>query len=434
VDTNATAQFFVNSNGMWVTISGDGAGGTVTNVHSATLLAGTTYPTVTQYSAFYHVSVLHDYASSNWSLFVNDAPIATNLNFIASGVSTHQWFQVQNMGGNVSNVCWLDDFLITNRMATSGSGNTLTNVVPGTTIPVADALAGFGAVTDPRPTNEAVGASSSGVSLDFGRIFPANRKYVVLGGANLSGLTSNGVLNGAGVYVDSTSLASGTRAYYKIVTESEDGSVSVTNDETYAAYRQPRAKNRTYYVGAPIDTTDGNRTLSGSFGTQLKSGLATGDVVYIYNGVASSPQTLNPTTNWSGDSLNVNIPAGQGLRIERRSGGAATSSTYLVGTVPTNAAPVTIVPGFNIVSWPYGSTGSLNSFSNLIAATATSIQDYIRLQNNTDNITLAHYTAGGWKSGFLLGGGGTQVLNPTLEPGAGILIYHVPGGDAQWKP
>jgi len=443
VDTNATAQFFVNSNGMWVTISGDGAGGTVTNVSSAALLSGTTYPTVTQYSAFYHVSVLHDYASSNWSLFVDNVPLATNLHFIASGVSTHAWFQVQNLGGNVSNVCWLDDFLITNKMATSGSGNTITNVVPGTTIPVADALAGFGAVTDPRPTNKTVGVIANGVNFSFGRMVTNDqRTFVMVGTGNydLSGLSPKGALDANGSFTDTGSFVAGTKQYYKLVTTSADGSVVVTNNETYAAYRQSRALNRIYYVGAPVDPRDGDRTVGGTLGNQLASGLATGDMMYIYTNGASQPleYRLNVALGgWlgvSGESTGISIPVGQGVTIRRVSGlGASSTNTFLAGTVPSNAPPVVIYPGYNIVSWPYASPGTLaGKFTDLTPAT-TVIKDYIYLQNGGSDIKFGHLSASSaWMSGYDLNGG--TLVNDTLQPGAAIVIRHIGPGNGTWTP
>lgn len=434
VDTNATAQFFVNTNGLWVTISGNG-----TNVCRTVINpSGATYPTVTQYTAFYHVSVLHDYTNLKWSLFVNDLLLATNLSFIASGVTAHTWFQVQNLGGSSNDVCWLDDFLVANKVPASGA-NALTNTVPGTTVPVSDALAGFGSISDPRPTNQTVGVVVGGVNLSFGRLVADGRTYTMLGSSNynLSGLASNGAVV-AGSFTDTGWGASDTRRYYKLITVSPDGGIAVTNDETYAAYKQARTKNSIYYVGGPVDPRDGDRTVGGTLGAQLASGLATGDKMYIYFDGVGTPEeyTIDGAGNWSVGNTSKVIPLGQGVMIRRLSGtGAATTNAFLAGTVPTNASPVTIYPGFNIVSWPYAAAGSMSTagkFTGITRAGVGTINDYFYMQNNSSSVKYGHFDASGvWKAGFDLGT--PNVFSEALQPGAAIVIFHS-GANGQWNP
>jgi hypothetical protein len=431
VDTNATAQFFVNSNGMWVTISGAG-----TNVCTNSFLSNVNYPTVTQYSAFYHVSVLHDYSNFVWSLFVDGAPIATNLSFLASGVATHSWFQVQNLGGNNSNVCWLDDFLVTNRMVTTGTGNnTITNVVPGTTIPVADALAGFGSMSDPRPTNEVVGTVGATVTLAFGG-GANNGRFIVLGTSqsSLSGLSSNGVLDAEGNFSADLASFNGDRKYYKIVTVSDDNLIAVTNDETYAAFKQYTDRNKYYVIGANvIYQNPTNRTMAGAMGMQLKYGLGLDDLITIItNGVNLCTYRLEGVApyswNGTGDELGTNQWAqGVGMLLKRSSLGVA-SASYYFGIKETNAISVAVKNDtWSYLSWPYNATNFSGDGSSVLGFTPSE-NDYIYIQTNGNaNFIPARFKDFVWKKGAntnLLG----SAISLTLQPGDGI-IYKSKGGD-----
>ena len=433
IDTNATAQFFVNSNGMWVTISGDGGAGILTNVCTNVLVSSIgDYPTVTSYSVFYHVSVLHDYASSNWSLFVNDKPIATNLNFIASGVSTHEWFQVQNLGGSSNNVCWLDDFLITNKMATSGSGNTITNVVPGTTIPVADALAGFGTLQDPRKTNQTIGVSGSGVALTFGG-GAGNGNYVMYGTPNvdLSSLVSNGVVSGNTFTNNSVLDGTTDRYFFKLLTVAQDGSVVFTNNETYAAFRQSRAPNTYSIMGVPVlygDPTNG--TMAGRMGTELKNGLSNGDVLTIVTNGAAYVYTMNGG-GWSStddaDGSKQWSP-GVGMVLKRTALGIPTSS-YFAGFKITNSVQVAITNNsWAYLAWPHNDKVFSGNGSNVLGFVATT-DDYIFIQTNgTANFISARFKGTTWKRGAT-GAGADLAL--TIRPGDGI-IYKTTGSPKQF--
>jgi hypothetical protein len=154
----------------------------------------------------------------------------------------------------------------------------------------------------------------------------------------------------------------------------------------------------------------------------------------IYVAGIADTYTLQGNGTWSGANTAQTIAPGQGVMIRRLSGGAPTSSAYMSGTVPTNAAPVVnLVDGFNIVAWPYSGTGTLGEFSGLNVEQGTNVKDYIYLQNAVQDITLARWTATGWRTGFRTGSG--AVIDPVLQPGSGILIWHSSGGTAgTWTP
>ncbi len=434
IDTNATAQFFVNTNGMWVTISGNGAGLLYTNVCANALIPGLTYPTVTQYSTYYHVSVLHDYSASNWSLFVNDVPIATNLRFIVNGaVSKHEWFQVQNLAGETTNFCWMDNFLVTNKMATSSSGsgaNALTNMVPGTTIPVADALLGFGSVQDPRPTNLTVGVvGDTAINLTFGRVYDDGRSYVVYGTPNytLNNLSSNGLLSGAS-YTDTVSLVSDTRQYYKLVTVSGDGSVAVTNDETYAAFKQYRTAGKYAIFGVPVSyLSPTDRTMGGEMGNQLKTGLGNGDEITITTNGSGYRYYINGG-DWASrdhldDSLTKQWGPGNGILVKSSLSGAS----YFAGFKQTNAVSIGLPNNaWTYVTWPHNDktlSGNGNSVLGFIAGNKDIAYIYT---NGATSLVYAMFdgTSGTWKNGSYP----YPALSITLKPGDGIIYKAVGGG------
>ena len=429
IDLTSTSQFFVNSNGMWTTFSRCN-GLLVTNIWLTTL-NGATYPTVNQYSVFYHISVLHNYTDTNWSLFVNNIPIATNLGFIASGVTNHEWVQIQNLGGNISNSCWLDDFSMTNMIVDS-----LTNCIQGTQIPIVSSLFYFNSLSDPRPTNKTITANSNNINLTFGRTSMDGRNYIVYGTTDyyLSNLNSNGIVKEDSFSDNTPLLNSSKRYFYKLITLSSDGNFSVTNDETYAIYKQDRDINRAYISGVPIEIRDGDRTLGGTLGKQLAYGLNINDTLTLYNNGIEDTYTVQAGGTWSGANLNTIIPLGKGVMIKRLNNGGS-SITVLAGTIPTNnIPPITINAGRNILSWVSGTNGSLLSITGLTAESEedlNSYNDYVYVQQWNTDILLERYTSTGWKTGLRVGGGIN--LNPQLMEGSGVIIWHV-GGAALWNP
>jgi hypothetical protein len=424
VDPAATGQFYVNSNGFWVTMSG--SGGSVINVCTQSLVTGMTYPTVTQYTAFYHVSVFQDYAAKKWSLFVNNVPLAENLSFIDQDAVAHDWFQVQNFGGHSTNVCWLDDFLLTNAMVTTGGSgtNTLTAVVPGTTLPVADALVNFGSTADPRPTNETVGVVGAGsIALAFGRVVDDGRKYVVYGTTDpsLGGLVSNGlaaISSGSAYFTNSPFGGTTNRYFYKLLTISSNGVSVAENEEAYAGYKQTLSAGYWQWVGVPVGLDD--YTLGGTLGKQLGASLAVGSKMVVRKGDADTEKYEWNGDDWGAANVAVVIPPGQGMMIRSTN----SVSTILAGLQQTNEVSITIYKGWNSIAWPYDN-GSWD------LPTGES-GDYLYLQRNNAPLP-AKNVSGTWRQGTYGTLGLLTALTP-VQAGEGVLILRTNASPATWTP
>ena len=432
VDPAATGQFFVNSNGFWVTMSGPG--GSVINVCTQSLVTGLTYPTVTQYTAFYHVSVFHNYTSRKWSLFVNNVPLAENLNFINQAANGHDWFQVQNYGGHPTNVCWLDDYLLTNAMVTTGGSgtNTLTAIVPGTTLPIADALVYFGTTEDPRPaaTNFGV-AGGDAVSLQFDSV--PGQRYVLIGGGSpvlaMSNISTT-LVDTAGTsnaIVDATALQRGSRYYYKLITVSQvDGSVVLTNEETYAWYKQDRtAGNRWYYSGVPViyvSTNASANTLAGIAGDQLAGGLAVNDLMYV----AASSYEINEFGKLGEIGIGtpvgeVQLAPGSGVMIKRAAGAASQTYAVIAGRWTNNIGTITLHAGWNSLTWPYDTSATLvNS-----GFPSTPGDSFLVLRGSGGDFVNVKRLSTRWSQ--------TPESGNWPQPGEGFLYYSI-NNNASWTP
>ncbi len=102
---NATAQFYIASNGYWNVIYG--VGGAVTQQ------VGQFLGDQESNTNWVHVSVLHNYSTKKWSLYLEDELIAANMTFINTAVTRYGWFNIAN--GGVTNT-WVDDVTISNRV------------------------------------------------------------------------------------------------------------------------------------------------------------------------------------------------------------------------------------------------------------------------------------------------------------------------------
>jgi hypothetical protein len=420
IDTNATAQVYMNASSNWVAYSGTGSGGFVTNE----LLATTT----ASLNGYYQVSILSDYGAKKYSLFINDNCIGTNLNFIstntaaATDAGSNRWFIVQNLGGTTP--CLFDEYRFTTNMS-----GVLTNTVAGGGISQSDALMLFG-TTAPKPV--ATNAAILGTQVAWKFRVEGEGESIVLGGTTTNSITtSNGVLNASGQFTND--MASVSKYFYKIIRKSADSSVTITNAEVYAAYKQGRTTNKTYIVGAPVDIIDGDRTVGGVLGRQLAKGLGNDgsapDTMTVYSNGIPYQFTWQAGGTWSGEGLSLVIGPGQGVVIEKH---GATSNTVVAGLLPTNSiTPIALVNGFNVLSWPYESVGSLSNFSGLTSSDIAGA-DYIYLQNGTDAVAAARKVSlTEWKTGIRVGGGTNY--NPVLNAGAGIYLFRH-GADAVWTP
>jgi hypothetical protein len=415
IDPNATAQVYLNFQSKWVAFSGNGSGGYRTNVLSAV-----TAPDATGY---YRVNILSDYGNKTYSLSVNNSCIGTNLPFICDLTAgpADRWFIAQNLAGSAA--CLLDEY----RFDTKLTG-VLTGTVPGGGLSDYNALLYF---NTPAPRPVATNATIiTGTQVAWKFKVDGIGTSSVLGGTTTSSITTPiGSLNANGQF---TNTVGTSKYFYRVIRRSsENPAIAVTNAEIYAAYKQDRTQLGTYYIGAPVDMLDGDRSLSGTLGRQLAVGLVPGDAIKVYSGGHGDLYTLTPS-GWSGVD-GVTNAAGQAVKIIRQAAGAATS-TIIAGTVPTNTvAAITLSPGWNAVTWPYESNGSLAGFHNLTASSGSALGDYILLQTNTTQILVGYYSeAGGWKANITPLAG--SVFNPTLPAGSGMLIYRTGGGNPTWAP
>lgn len=413
IDTNATAQVYMNAQTNWVALSGDGFGGYRTNVLTAV--------TTPDANGYYQVNIMSDYTLKTYSLSVNNSCIGADLPFICTNAGAGRWFIVQNMGGTTP--CFMDEY----RFSTNIAG-ILTNTIPGGGLSEYDALAYF---NTPAPRPVATNATITGTDVAWKFRVDGEGESIVLGGTTTNTMTtSNGVLNASGEF---TGDIAGSKYFYRIVRRSsEDPSVTITNAEIYAAYKQNRAQRVSYIVGTPVDPLDGDRTLGGPLGRQLASGLSLNDEITVYSSGTGSTYPLDANGAWVGAS-GVTLAPGQGVKITRLSGGGATSS-IIAGTLPTNSiTPISLAMGPNAVAWPYETSGSLAGFENLTGANGYALGDYILVQTNSTQILLGYFVGEGvWKENITPGVG--NVFNPTLKAGDGMIIYRTGAGTPTWGP
>jgi hypothetical protein len=266
----------------------------------------------------------------------------------------------------------------------------------------------------------------------FGRTYDDGRFYTVYGTTSrtIDNLSSNGTLiNGLFSSIAPISNPS-IRYFYKISMSSEDNEYSITNNETYALYKQSREKNRIYFSGVPIDIP--NRTIGGNLGKQLAYGLSMNDTLTVYNNGIANTFALQANGVWSGINTNTIVAMGQGVMIKRFNTGSETSTTILFGTLPTNQPPpITINNGINLLAWGQKTNDYLSSLTGMMPET-TVPKDYLYLQNLTPDITLLRYAVDGWRTGIRINSG--ILTNLTFNEGAGILLFHDNNNASQWNP
>jgi hypothetical protein len=493
LDTSATAQFFVNSNGYWVTMSR--AGGAVkTNVITTDVYGTGLSQLPNTGTNWCQISVCHNYSNQSWSLFVEGVPVATNLGFINQGVSNYQWFSVESMGGDPSNTTFLDDLLITNAVPASltddqaGGNNGLrdawelmyygrldtgisaasSSVVRadgvtlgqlsaiGTTpftnnaFPIALEYA-FGVsnatVTTMDPTN-------AGAGMRLAMVVGPDRTNRVVGtssptaaSAGSFGTSVGSFYTGPGGetnwFVDPTALGRGNRFFYRIVSTSPDGLVTVTNPTTYAWYQQPRIVTGTnYWVGIPVDYGT-NNNLNSDLGRHLSLGLRGAAAV----GNADWVTVYNPTRNdfalgtdriWYNVSdaqpADFTIARGHGVYIRSRGlGGAPFGGTVAVfaGAKVTNTTTtVTINPGLNMLTWPYDV--ATNAWDLTLGATGNNSTDVLLSDRIwfSDGRVVRLWGDLQWRTYPIV----TLATNINLNPGDAFFYRSVDGASHPWTP
>jgi len=416
LETAATAQIYLNAQTNWVAFSGNGSGGYITNSLTATTTSGS--------NGYYRVSVLSDYGAKKYSLLINDNCIGTNLSFISTNtaVNTERWFIVTNLLGE----CLVDEY----RFTTNVSG-ILTNPVSGGGISQSQALQYFGTVNNPVPvvTNFGVASSVGANAVKMGFVPQPEQKYVLLRGFNstdMSGIDTVDVSNASAI-IDTNALGSvSNQMFYKVLTVSKtDGSVTITNAETYAWFRQYVTKsNHWYYSGVPvIFGSPAANGLSNSAGRQFAGGLCagqtgTGDVIVVGN----SKYKLSPETNWVNNGTepinvtNAQLSVGTGVMIKRLSG--SVSSPIVVAGVWTNSITVNFTNGWNTLIWLFDRAAMGTEFPN-------NQTDKIRVMRadksgNINAQTATRYT-NIWE---FVGGAGDIGASNYPQPGEGFLYYY----------
>lgn len=493
LDTSATAQFFVNSNGYWVTMSR--AGGAVkTNVITTDVYGTGLSQLPNTGTNWCQISVCHNYSNQVWSLFVEGIPVATNLGFINQGVSNYQWFAVQSMGGDASNTTFLDDLLITNAVPASLTDDQANNnglrdawelmyygrldseiSAASSTVVRADGVtlaqlsnAGTTPFTNnafPAVFEYAFGVSDASITtmdptntgdMRLALVVGPDRTNRVVGtssptaaSAGSFGTSVGSFYTGPGGetnwFVDSDALGRGSRFFYRIISTSPDGLVTVTNPVTYAWYQQSRAVEGTnYWVGIPVDYGT-NNTLNSDLGRHLSLGLkgdgdqGAADRLTVYN---PSQQTfwLGNDRKWrllgSGQESSFAIERGWGVLIRSYGSGSegpfgGDTVSVMAGQKITNTtASVTINRGLNMLTWPYDVSSNITAM--ITGATAsdsdTNLSDRIWFGNNAS----VRLWDNGWH--YVPSTSTNPITNVSLNPGEGFFYRSRNAGSRPWSP
>ncbi len=412
IDSNATVQFFVNSSSNWTVYSGgDSYVGYKTN--------STSTLDVTNHTTFHQVSVLSDYSNKTFSFFVNDVCLWKDLNFMTTNLSAAQWFQVQNLGGAAANVCYLDEYTLTNRLG----GSVLTNPVPGSSISVADALQYFGTTNNPIPSNTTVATENNSATWSFASAV-SGETYTVLGSTSPSSdfdPVSGAVVNGTNLMAY---LGSGTNRYFqKIVRMS--GAIRATNTEVYAAYKLPRAINSVYITGVSVAYKNPeDAKLSGELGTQLKMGLVVGDRIFATDTNGNTDWSEIDSSGWSRPLDGMTFAPGSSFCIQT-CGTPGSQSSYVLAGLKESGSPIVNRLASNVwtyVSWAADDTNTVG----VVPGLAPQVGDYLFYQSTASNtIMRSIYTASGWHSNIR--GTGTQKLTLGLKAGDGLIFKNTSG-------
>jgi hypothetical protein len=430
VESNLTAFFYANTNGDWVTVSGTNL---LVQTWTNALIPGVSYPKA-ETNKWAHLAVCQDFSNRVWSLFVNEIPVATNLGFISNNLSFAR-FETKNFGAG--DPVFLDNVLVSNFMSVVSA----TNDVASNGVPPSVALQYFGVVDDPRPAvTNLDAAGNSGVTIQFEGVLPGVQ-YVVLRGADPLGgnMSSNGVvISPSSSFTDANALAVSNRYFYKITSVSPvDGSYVLTNDATYAAYKQIRQPNSWYWVGIPVDYGAG-RTVGGALGAHLARGLASGDVMTVWTGgVSQVAFELDGSGNWTGPDTSLELTPGMAVLIQRKAGAPSVQNTILVGLQQTNSVNMTLGAGWYSLAWPYDSISGWGAALSLTngAYTTTPLApvngDVLYRLEGSKYRFFALTTGKGWIEPFASGKPNITNTAP-FSPGEGFLIRSVSGN--QWVP
>ncbi len=492
VDLNSSAMFFV-TNQYWAVVYG--AGGSDTNVcESGIGIGANPQPVANDGLNWHRVSVLHNYKAQKWSLFVDGVPLKTNMTFISTVPTTYEWFAVQNGGGAASNVTWIDEVLITNRVPPG-----LTNSFDGDSMSDAWELMYFGnfnadsnavqpngfnnaqlAVLEANPfvvsasepggasraeyvfgdTNAFVSAApptvgSPNLNLTFQVV--SNRLYRVLGSTTYNGAFSDPRFtfvtdaSGQTSQTDKNILMSDSmNYYYRLVAETTNRGVVFmeTNAITYAVHVQPRTptSSSNYWIGITVDYGT-NNTLNSTLGTQLAQGLhrgSDGDLLTVYWPNPSSPTlfrlAVGGWTPVSGTTLSVssNIPFGAGMLIQKQVYDAVKDGTRSVfaGPMVTAAPGIRLEPNWNMVAWPYEGSNSVETLSADVGQPSDSIAtaDRIWIYRNGQYKQLRRWATGGWQFEPRTASSPMETSWGYLQQGEAVFYWNAASSGGIWTP
>ncbi len=424
IDTNATAQVYMNAQTNWVAYSGNGTGGYVTNELTEATTAGP--------NGYYQVSILSDYDTKKYSLLINGNCIGANLNFISTNtaVALDRWFVVQNFGGTTP--CLFDEY----RFTTNVSG-VVTNEVPGGGISQADALVIFD-TANPHPVVTNVTITGNTVEWRFEA--EGIGDSIVLGGPSVNSISiSKGSLPENGI-INTADLNTTNKYFYRTVRQA--GGIAITNSEIYGSYKQARQAGRSHIVGVPVIPVGSDATLGGPIGTQLASGLAEGDLLTIY-AAGMTPQTYirNAGPSWSMDTAtnpasSMTLASGMGVLIKVVGSGG---SAVLSGLLHTNAPSFALASNvWTSVAWPFETSGTISSAfggSHVENSSPTNFAsgDFAWIQQQgIINPKAVRYVNGAWRQYFNKTNG-PLADSIILQAGDGILI-HAAGSGSTWAP
>jgi hypothetical protein len=483
LDTNATAQFFVHSNGSWAVISRDGGGNLTTNIYGDNLY-GSSITNRNDGVTPTRVSVLHNYGARQWSLFIAGMPVVTNCGFINTNEASYKWLSVQSLGGDVSNRTLLDDVLITNAVPLAltndynsnglrdawelmyygnlNSGLTAAQSLPdgwtvaqksaagldpSITMPVDAVTYAFGSSNAGIAAVGRTNATATAVTLDI--VTEANRSNTVLGATGPNGpWTSLGSFytgsGGTNEFNDATGTGRGSWYFYAVASTLD--LLTVTNPVKSVFYNHPVNITGTneYLVGIPIDYGS-NNTLDSTLGAQLAAGLPGG----VDQTEASTLTVYNPTkTYWLQDDgtwmdgavpATDAIPLGRGVRITRIPGVGwdGASSILLSGVANTSNVTLSIGAQWNLLAWDQHETNKVwSTGTGGTGDNDTLLADHVWLYKNGQYKHLRLWVDGTWhfepnfkEEGQLLPGNTSW---GTKYPGQAFFYYSQ--GVRTWNP
>lgn len=228
--------------------------------------------------------------------------------------------------------------------------------------------------------------------------------------------------------------------FFYQVASSRRGS-GVTNVQEFVAHMQPRDQlNRYYFISVPID---GMTNLATALGTYLKSGLAEGDSVYFLNSGLNWKRFDLTDGDWvefgGGVVTDYYVPAGTGMRIWRRSGGASVDRANFFGPRFTNASVnVTAQTGWSFRGWPYdtaktyaGSTAALG-FPGGAGGTSSNNSDFIWMYRQDGAMVCLRLASNGkW---YYYGGVGGVGEATGIEFKGGFFYFNHAGTSMTWTP